>query len=345
MYLKFSCPIHSLASSLLLSYIYFVSENPLALLKKELSLIEGALHREKLSQHPFINEVSEYVLFSGGKRVRPLLFVFSAKSLNPSLDSSLYETSLLFEYLHVATLLHDDVVDQAEFRRGRKAARNLWGNQATILVGDYLYAKALKIASSLRNPEIMEIITETTLLMSEGEVLQLLHLDDTELSEEEYYEVIRRKTAVLMACACKVGALIGNGNIKEAKNFYNFGFNLGMAFQVIDDLLDYVSTETGKDRGKDFFEGKVTLPVILALKEANPSEKTEILSLLKNKNPEKKDFERFYQILEEKGAFEKTLEKGKEFVELAKTSLQHIPSSPYKEALLFLSDFLLTRKK
>jgi octaprenyl-diphosphate synthase len=182
-------------------------ENPINLIKTEISRIEETLRGLKVSQHPFINEVSEYVLFSGGKRIRPLLCILSAKSLDPGLGNDLYETSLLFEYLHVATLLHDDVVDSAEFRRGRRAARNLWGNQATILVGDYLYARALKIASSLRNPTIMEEITQTTLLMSEGEVLQLLHLDDTELSEEAYYEVIRRKTAVLISCSCKVGAL------------------------------------------------------------------------------------------------------------------------------------------
>jgi len=321
-----------------------VSENPLNLLKKELSSIEEALQRLKLSQHPFINEVSEYVLFSGGKRVRPLLFVLSAKSLNPSLASSLYETSLLFEYLHVATLLHDDVVDQAEFRRGRRAARNLWGNQATILVGDYLYAKALHMASHLRNPALMETITETTLLMSEGEVLQLLHLNDTEISEEEYYEVIRRKTAILMSCACKVGALVSGGE-KEAQALANYGLNLGMAFQVIDDLLDYVSTETGKDRGKDFLEGKVTLPVILALKEASPKEKEELLQLLKTKEVAFKDFEKFFHLLEKNRAFELTLNKARDFVDKAKLSLEALPKSPYQEALLFLADYLLSRNK
>ena len=319
--------------------------NPLGLIKAEISKIEETLGNFKVSQHPFINQVSEYILFSGGKRVRPLLCVLSAKAVNPEVPDSLYETSLLFEYLHVATLLHDDVVDEAEFRRGRKAARNLWGNQATILVGDYLYAKALRMASLLKNPEIMEVITETTLLMSEGEVLQLLHLDDTELTEEEYYEVIFRKTAVLMACACKVGALLVSKNFEFSQNLYNFGLNLGMAFQVIDDLLDYTSSETGKDQGKDFLEGKVTLPVILALKKAENPHKEEILRLLKNKKADKKDFQRMCELLNQYKAFEKTLEKGKEFVNKAKEELKELPSSPYKEALDFLADYLLTRKK
>lgn len=319
-------------------------ENPLNLIKSEISKIEETLQSLRVSQHPFINKVSEYVLFAGGKRVRPLLCVLSAKALNPDLKNSLYETSLLFEYLHVATLLHDDVVDSAEFRRGRKAARNLWGNQATILVGDYLYAKALKIASSLQNPSIMEEITQTTLLMSEGEVLQLLHLDDTEISEEAYYEVIYRKTAILISCSCKVGALLSGVEDKKAEELANFGYNLGMAFQVVDDLLDYVSAETGKDLGKDFSEGKVTLPVIFALNLAPAQEKKELLSLLKSKDIEAKDFKRAYEIIEKNRGFELTFQKARSFIDTAKDYLQFLPPSPYKEALLYISDYLLTRK-
>ncbi|MGC8871428.1 MAG: polyprenyl synthetase family protein [Caldimicrobium sp.] len=317
----------------------------LELIKKEIIKIEETLRTLQVSQHPFINQVSEYVLFSGGKRVRPLLCVLSAKAIDSEIPNSIYETSLLFEYLHVATLLHDDVVDGAEFRRGRKAARNLWGNQATILVGDYLYAKALKMASSLKDPDIMEIITETTLLMSEGEVLQLLHLDDTELTEEDYYEVIYRKTAVLMGCACKVGALFASKNSNFSQSLYHFGLNLGMAFQIIDDLLDYTSTETGKDLGKDFKEGKVTLPVILSLKEADEIDKKEILFLLKTKEIDKKDFQRICELLTKYQAFEKTLEKGKEFISKAKEELEKLLPSPYKEALFFMTDYLLRRKK
>lgn len=319
--------------------------NPLELIKAEIARIEETLENLRVSQHPFINQVSEYVLFSGGKRVRPLLCVLIAKALNPEVSESLYETSLLFEYLHAATLLHDDVVDLAEFRRGRKAARNLWGNQATILVGDYLYAKAIKMASLLKNSKIMEVISETVLLMSEGEVLQLLHLDDAELTEEEYYEVIYRKTAVLMACACEVGALMVSQDSELSQNLYNFGLNLGMAFQIIDDLLDYTSSITGKDLGKDFYEGKVTLPVILALKNAENDHKEEILRLLKTKETDKKDFKRMCELLNKYKAFEKTFEKGREFVHKAKDELKVLSPSPYKEALNFLADYLLERKK
>lgn len=316
----------------------------LDLIKSEISLIEEALARHKISQHPFINQVSEYVIFSGGKRIRPLLCVLSAKACNLKIPEKLYEISLLFEYLHAATLLHDDVVDEAVFRRGRKAARNLWGNQATILVGDYLFAKALKIASEIRNTEIMEVITQTTLLLSKGEVLQLLHLDDPDISEEFYYEIIYCKTAALLACSCKVGAYLAEA-YSLADYFSNFGYNLGMAFQIVDDLLDYTSPETGKDLGKDFLEGKVTLPFILAYKLANIQEKEELLKLLKTKSVEEKDFKRASYLIEKNNGFVEALNMAKNFVEKAKSNLENIPTSIYKNSLLFLCDYLLKRKK
>ncbi len=320
-------------------------ENSLKLIEEELKRIEEALQKDRISQHPFINKVSEYLLWAGGKRLRPLLCVLSAKSLNPQIDTKLYEVSLLFEYLHLATLLHDDVVDTAEFRRGRKTAQNLWGNQAVILVGDYLYAKSLHIASSLKNPEIMVSLTKTTLLMSEGEILQLLHLDDIHLTEETYYDIIFRKTAVLLGCSCQVGALLGGAEETSAQNLFHFGHYLGMGFQIMDDLLDYTSPETGKDSGKDFAEGKITLPLLLALKQANPQEKEELLSLIKSPKTSKEDFQRAYFLIKKNKGLELSLEKAKEFVSLAKEYLKSHPPSPYKSALLFLTDYLLTRKK
>ncbi|MCS7200470.1 MAG: polyprenyl synthetase family protein [Caldimicrobium sp.] len=315
------------------------------LIKEELSQIETWLQRLCISQHPFINQVSEYILFSGGKRIRPLLCVLSAKALGEDSKDQLYQTSLLFEYLHVATLLHDDVVDSAEFRRGRKAARNLWGNQATILVGDYLYAKALKIASSLKNPNIMEAITETTFLMSEGEILQLLHLDDTYLSEASYNEIIYRKTAALISCSCKVGAILSGGSSSQVDSLGNYGLNLGMAFQIIDDLLDYLGSETGKDRGKDFREGKITLPVILALDSASETDRERLITLLKKRDSSQEDFQIAFSIIEKNGGFQRSLQKAKDFTMQAKEFLKEIPDSLYKDSLFFIADFILERKK
>ncbi len=321
-------------------------QNHLNYLKKEIEYIENFLKNFLKSQHPFINQVSEYIVFSGGKRIRPLLTVISAKLFkNNEAIPDIYKFSILFEYLHAATLLHDDVVDQAEFRRGRRAARNLWGNQATILVGDYLYAKALKIASSFKHPEIMEVITTTTLLMSEGEVLQLLNLDNTNLTEKDYEEVIFRKTAVLISACCETGAMLGGANQEQSKALRDFGKYLGLAFQIVDDLLDYLSTETGKDLGKDFQEGKITLPVIYALEVAPDPEKQRLLQLLKIPQTTQKDFEEAKSIIEKNKGFERAKTKAKEYVISAKNSLKNAPDNFYKELLLFITDYLLERKK
>ncbi|PMP97687.1 MAG: hypothetical protein C0169_02310 [Thermodesulfobacterium geofontis] len=322
----------------------------LKIIKSELDLIETTLKNYLDSQHPFINQVSEYIIFSGGKRIRPLLTVLSAKLfLSEDLDSNyletIYRTSILFEYLHAATLLHDDVVDSAEFRRGRKAARNIWGNQATILVGDYLYAKALRLASLLENIKIMDVITQTTLLMSEGEVLQLLNLDNFFLTEAQYEEVIFRKTAVLISACCEVGAILGGADERECLLLKDFGKYLGLAFQIVDDLLDYLSEETGKDLGKDFKEGKVTLPVIYALKIASEEEKNTLLNLLKMSDTNKKDFETAKKIIEKNKGFTKSKERAKHYINLAKNCLKNLPNNLYKDLLIFISDYLLERKK
>jgi len=318
-------------------------------IKEELQKIEEYLKTCLDTQHPFINQVSEYIIFSGGKRIRPLLAVLSAKLFLDNADKNIletvYKTSILFEYLHAATLLHDDVVDSAEFRRGRKAARNIWGNQATILVGDYLYAKSLKIASSLRNPEVMEVITTTTLLMSEGEVLQLINLDNVNLSEKDYEEVIFRKTAVLISACCEIGAILGGANYDQRKTLKDFGKYLGLAFQIVDDLLDYLSTETGKDLGRDFKEGKITLPVIYALERASEAEKERLLYLLKTPQTTDKDFEEARSIIEKNEGFSRTKLKAKKFIELAKDSLYKLPENHYRDLLFFITDYLLERKK
>jgi octaprenyl-diphosphate synthase len=327
----------------------FEKEKIKAYIKEELNNIEKALQEERISQNDFINQVSEYLLFAGGKRVRPLLFVLSAKvcqnSSKKDFSFNLYRTSLLFEYLHTATLLHDDVVDSAEFRRGRKAARTLWGNQATILVGDYLYAKALRMASELSNHKAMDVITKTTLLMSEGEVLQLLNFDKLSMTEEDYFEVIYRKTAVLMSACCEVGAIVSQASPKEQRVLSSFGCDLGLAFQIIDDLLDWTSEETGKDLGRDFFEGKITLPVILALRSAKDEAQRELRKLFTKPNPTKDDFIRARELIEESRGFSLARLKAEELLKKAKSALNIFKDSQAKSALNFIADYILERKR
>jgi octaprenyl-diphosphate synthase len=327
---------------------FFEKEKIKAYLKEELNNIEKALQEERVSQNDFINQVSEYLLFAGGKRIRPLLFVLSAKlcqnSSKNDFSFNLYRTSLLFEYLHTATLLHDDVVDSAEFRRGRKAARTLWGNQATILVGDYLYAKALRMASELSTSQAMDVITKTTLLMSEGEVLQLLNFDRLSMSEEDYFEVIYRKTAVLMSACCEVGAIVSQASPEEQRVLSSFGCDLGLAFQIIDDLLDWISEETGKDLGRDFFEGKITLPVILALRSAKDEAQRELRELFTKPNPTKDDFIRARGLIEEAQGFSLARLKAEKLLKKAKSALNIFKDSQAKSALNFIADYILERK-
>ena len=198
-------------------------------------------------------------------------------------------------------------------------------------MGDYLYAKALRIASSLENPKIMDVITQTTLLMSEGEVLQLINIDNHNLTESEYEEVIFRKTAVLISACCEVGAILGGATSKGCFLLKNFGKYLGLAFQIVDDLLDYLSVETGKDLGKDFKEGKITLPVIYALEMASNEEKKHLLYLLKTPNIEKKDFETAKKIIEKNQGFIKSKAKAQYYINLAKNCLNEVPNNLYKD--------------
>ena len=210
---------------------------------------------------PHITVVSRHIMGSGGKRLRPLLMILSSRmcGYRGDRDATL---SIVFEFIHAASLLHDDVVDHAETRRNHPAANTIWGNSAVVLVGDYLYSKAILLAVGYNDIRILEVLSAATTTMSEGEVLQLAHADDMEIGEKEYLEVIHRKTAVLISAACRIGALLGGGSPAQEIALRNYGQHLGLAFQLVDDTLDYTgdSRELGKPVGNDIQEGKATLP-------------------------------------------------------------------------------------
>ncbi len=312
----------------------------------ELEKIETVLQRNFRSYVPFINEVSQYILFAGGKRLRPLLMILATRLCGAETTSQSYRLCVLFEYLHAATLLHDDVVDEARFRRGRRAAHHLWGNQAVILVGDFLYSRAIRIAVEEGNMDILDVISRTTTLMSEGEILQLLNLDNAELSEKDYYEVIYRKTAVLISAACEVGAIHANRDGWQRDSLRRYGELLGYAFQITDDLLDYTgaSSETGKDIGNDFKEGKVTLPFILALEKANKEDRERLLLLIKKNQVSKEDFREACNLIQKYQGFSRTREKARHFVEKALAELEKFELSPTRRLLEKLTQFILVRK-
>ena len=294
---------------------------------------------------PFINEVSQYILFAGGKRLRPLLMVLAAKLFGCS-KPEVYRVSVVFEYLHAATLLHDDVVDEAHMRRGRAAARKVWGNQAVILVGDFLYSKAIRILVEHGDLRILEAVSETTVLMSEGEVLQLLNTDNISATEAEYMEVIRRKTAVLIAAACECGALIAGANDEAVAALKGYGLNLGLAFQIVDDLLDYLGAtgEMGKEIGNDFKEGKVTLPLILALEAAQGPDRERLIELIKSEETSREAFYEAVSLIKRYRGFERTRQRAEDLVSQAKAHLAPLPETPEKNILSGIAGYVLSRR-
>lgn len=318
----------------------------LSLVKNDLQRIEAAVAQNLSSHVPFVSKVSRYVLFSGGKRIRPLLMILAARICGYHGDHK-FDLATVFEYLHAATLLHDDVVDNAEVRRGKPPAKNIYGNQEVILVGDFLYSKSLLLSTLQGNIRIVEALLKATTLMAEGEVLQLLNTDNLEIGEDEYMQVIYRKTAVLMAAACQVGAILGNVSAEEEEALRSYGENLGIAFQLTDDILDYTATteEFGKKAGNDLREGKLTLPLIYTLNQSEKFDGQKIKGVLFQDDIDQEDFVTVRGLVEKYGGFGYTYARAQESSEKAKTNLAIFPPSPTKDLLLDLADYILARRK
>jgi len=312
--------------------------------KEDLKAIESAL-----SDHlnPYLEEVSQtaqHILFSGGKRLRPLLMVLSARICNYTGNyDKIFST--IFEFLHTATLLHDDLVDGAELRRGQPVAHAKWGNSMAVLVGDFLFARALSIAADTMQPKIIKIIATITESMSQGEIQQLLLKGKPDLSQEEYLDVIRSKTAVLIQGACQTGALIAGAPEVSEKALSTYGFNLGMAFQIIDDLLDYTADTSvlGKTAGMDLREGKLTLPVIHALERADSQDKTLMNHIIADKDFSEKDFDRLVGLLNKYDGLTYAKDKAFGYIKKSKESLSVFKPSPPREILMDMADYTLAR--
>ena len=219
-------------------------------LESEVAAVNRALLANLQTHVPLISEVGRHILLSGGKRIRPLLFILSARMCGCQ-GNHLSDFSTIFEYLHAATLLHDDVIDAASLRRGSSTANTIWGNQAVILVGDFLLAKALSLAVTTNKLKILQVLSNATTLMAEGEILQLLHAGNLKITQEEYFEVITRKTAILMSAACQIGGILGEAPAKQEAALEQLGLNLGITFQVVDDILDYTGDEKEHARQQD----------------------------------------------------------------------------------------------
>jgi octaprenyl-diphosphate synthase len=311
----------------------------------DLERIETALKNNLNSHLDLVSEVAGHLLFSGGKRLRPLLNILSARMCNYTKGDEI-NISTAVEYLHAATLLHDDIVDGATLRRGKPVANSIWGNPITVLVGDFLLARASSIAAGTGNMGVIRVMAEIIEEMSQGEIYQLIRKGDLNISENDYMKVIRQKTAVLFQGACQTGAIIADAEKQREKALSAFGLNFGIAFQMVDDLIDYVSdTRTlGKEVGADLREGKLTLPVIYALKEANSFDRTRMEKIILDNTFSLEDFQTLIQLLEKYNGISYVEERAAFYIQSAKDSLSVFPTSEYKEILMAIADYILIRK-
>ncbi|HSW69430.1 MAG TPA: polyprenyl synthetase family protein [Gammaproteobacteria bacterium] len=314
-----------------------------ALVRADLEATDKFICAELSSEIPLINQLVEYILTCGGKRVRPLIVLLTARALNHSGQQHI-DLAAAIELIHTATLLHDDVVDSSTLRRGNKTANNIWGNEASVLVGDFLYSRAFQLIVKLKNLEILDIFASATNLIAEGEVLQLINCHDPDTTEQAYYDVISRKTAKLFEVASQSGAALCQYEAQQMAAMQHYGISLGTAFQLIDDALDYSSSaeEMGKNMGNDLSEGKPTLPLIHALRSGTKVEAKLIRKAIKAGST--KDIDSILTIIESTGAIEYTANAAKQLAQQATNSLIHIPESPYRQALHDLAEFVVARK-
>ncbi len=294
------------------------------------------------SEVALINQLSQHIIYSGGKRLRPILVLLSAKACGYSGDDDALLAAVV-EFIHTATLLHDDVVDDSQMRRGQQTASNIWGNEAAVLVGDYLYSRAFQMMVRAQSMRIMDLLANATNTIAQGEVLQLLNINDPDTSEQKYQQVIYGKTACLFEAATQIGAILGNADPQVEQGLREYGKHLGTAFQLVDDALDYTanSDELGKNVGDDLAEGKPTLPLIYAMQHGNDEQKALIRNAIKEGGLEHIDA--ITDAINETGALDYTREQAATESALAKTAIKSLAENKFKQALTFLADYAVER--
>jgi len=311
----------------------------------DLKKVEAALEYHLKPNLDLVRKIASHLLFSGGKRLRPLLMIHSARICGYNNGFEI-EFSTIFEYLHAATLLHDDVVDKADIRRGKKAAHTKWSAPKVVLTGDFLLARALDMAAKTKEPNIISVIAKITQDMSQGEIDQLEKKGKLNLSEEEYLEVIKRKTAVLIQGACQSGAILAKAQKEKEDALNQYGFHLGMAFQMADDLLDYTASakELGKNPGADMREGKLTLPLIHSLANAAPVDRAWMQDAITAPEFNKDQFEKLKEKLYLYKGIEYTFDRAKGHVKRAKACLDGFNDCQSKQLLCWIADYSIARK-
>jgi len=295
------------------------------------------------SDIPLIQEIGYHFHRFGGKKLRPTTLLLSARALGYEDGASHIILATILETIHVATLLHDDVVDESDMRRGRASANSIWGNPASVLVGDFLYSRAFELLVDVGRMEIFDLMARTVRRVSEGEIMQLVQLQTATTTETEYFHTIERKTAALFSAGAQMGAIITNQSDEIQQSMAAFGINLGIAFQLIDDCLDYAGEagKIGKSIGDDLGEGKLTMPLIFSRNNCSPNERASIDASIEN--PMDVDVERICQIVANSGALEYTVGLARQFGTRATQNIQFLPNSPYRDALYKLVEFVCNR--
>ena len=312
---------------------------------EKLVLVEERIKNQLVSKVDLVQTMTNYHLNTGGKRLRALLTLGSAKLCGYLKGGRDINLAACVELIHAATLMHDDVIDNGEIRRGKKTLNSVWGNQSSILIGDYLLSRCFEMMVEDENLEVLKLLSSTSAKIAQGEILQLQHKGEIDMLEETYFKIISSKTAELFAAATKVGAILGNKNnkIKEALGFY--GKNLGLIFQIADDTLDYNSDLNlfGKKIGNDFFEGKITLPIILLSQKTNNLEKNQIKEFFSNKNRDEKNFQIILELIKKYNIVKECYKKAEHFINLSSNSLSILENSEEKKIFENLTSFSLER--
>ena len=293
---------------------------------------------------PRIPEITKHIFESGGKKIRPLLCIATAESLNYKLDKHILLAATI-EFIHTATLLHDDVVDESSTRRGEKTANILWDNKSSILVGDFLFSRAFQLMVATKSLSVLEILSNAAAIIAESEVLQLTNIKNINIDLKTYFKIIEGKTAELFSAACETGAMIATSNLNQIKSFKSYGKSIGICFQLIDDYLDYKGDKKimGKLIGNDFFNSKLTYPIIITLNEGTNSEKEKIEKLFKKEQKTKNDLKLILEILDNNNALKKTKIEAIKWSKKAKEEIQKIPQNPISILLQELADSIISR--
>jgi octaprenyl-diphosphate synthase len=309
----------------------------------DLAAADGMIRHELTSDVALVNQVSDYIIGAGGKRLRPLICLLAARAVGLAPVDRQVAGAVIIEFIHTATLLHDDVVDGSSQRRGRHTANQVWGNAASVLVGDFLYSRAFQLMVKLGNPRVMDIMADATNVIAEGEVLQLMNTNDPDTTEERYLDVIYRKTARLFEAGTQIAGVIAGTDAATERALAAYGRHLGNAFQLVDDVLDYRGTheKRGKNIGDDLAEGKPTLPVIYGLQHGTASEKAVLRSAIETGSLAELD--KVLAAIESSGGLEYTVKRAEGEAQQALAALQPLTGSAHKEALIKLAGFAVSR--